>query len=1039
MSDRDGEWIELFNRSEARINLRGWILADGKTDRHEIDTDLWIEPRAYLVLARNTSAGANGGVLSAYMYDGIALGNLEDRIYLFTPDGFLIDQVEWGGESPIHVTAGASLERTDWDSDTSWQTATLPWPGSAGDFGSPGAAYVLHPTPTPTPTATATPTVTPLPTLPSLWPPVATPAPIQIEEVQFRGSGSEYIALINVSTVPVDLTGWNIGDAQIPGTGEGIYSLPPRTLLPNELFIVARNGADFESRWGQQPDAQIEGSASPAPILPPRRDLASGTLALNDSGDEVVLIDPSGMLADAVAFGQGDTMSLGMTGSLLPVADFSLQRVPGNAYPEIRDQRRRFLWAPANPFVNLQLPTPGPHGQGSIEGGLMPVWGSLGVYSNFTPGYTAPPRYLQAAAAATGLDFLAIAAPPDAWPLVSSDSSVVTLPAWEWSSNEGAHAIVYGAPPADVSSEADLATWLEANHGLAQWLSSPPDSLSPIIALAADPSHIPADLPLLFHSWNALGLPAIPAGNTAPPLPGMTDPTPAFTGLAVSVTDEPGIMEALAARRGWLTNAPGVWLTLRATGQDTDDAWMGSVIQPANLVTLDIAYGDPYEQPAGLSLWRNDAIVAQLDVPPTDGRWSLQVPAIPGTFMFAVATQADGDFAVTAPLYVQDKGRGHVVINEVLPAPGTDWNKDGEINSYDEYIELYNAGPDPVSLAGWQVTDQQPSALLGAASTANRFTFGNDRYLGAGQHLLLWRTESRISLNNAADTVTLVDDAGQVVDSTAWQQGLGTDNAWGRVPDGGTWYVTLPTPDERNRPRVVTVPSPGPGQTAPSATAATGNSSRDPGLGQAWGPPGSVAAAKRAGLKQQVTVEGVVTVPPGLFNASMYIANPVPTAESFAWLGIQVYLLHGDFPDLREGDRVRVQGYLNSFRGEQEILLTHPNQVVRLGPGVPLLPLAIGIAEIGESLEGRLVTFQGKVTGWQGNRISLADLLNPQAEPVEVTVRSSLDWRRPYVQLGQVWQVTGVVSQFAREAPWEGGYRVLVRYPSDLQLRVDTE
>jgi hypothetical protein len=31
-----------------------------------------------------------------------------------------------------------------------------------------------------------------------------------------------------------------------------------------------------------------------------------------------------------------------------------------------------------------------------------------------------------------------------------------------------------------------------------------------------------------------------------------------------------------------------------------------------------------------------------------------------------------------------------------------------------------------------------------------------------------------------------------------------------------------------------------------------------------------------------------------------------------------------------------------------------------------------------------------------------------------------------------VWQVTGVVSQFARARPWNGGYRVLPRYTGDL-------
>ena len=38
----------------------------------------------------------------------------------------------------------------------------------------------------------------------------------------------------------------------------------------------------------------------------------------------------------------------------------------------------------------------------------------------------------------------------------------------------------------------------------------------------------------------------------------------------------------------------------------------------------------------------------------------------------------------------------------------------------------------------------------------------------------------------------------------------------------------------------------------------------------------------------------------------------------------------------------------------------------------------------------------------------------------------------PYVHEGDRFTATGVVSQFAREDPWNGGYRVLVRWQSDL-------
>ena len=166
------------------------------------------------------------------------------------------------------------------------------------------------------------------------------------------------------------------------------------------------------------------------------------------------------------------------------------------------------------------------------------------------------------------------------------------------------------------------------------------------------------------------------------------------------------------------------------------------------------------------------------------------------------------------------------------------------------------------------------------------------------------------------------------------------------------------------------------------------------------------------------------------------MAEPVDPSANVGGLGIQVYLQNGDYEALAEGDWVLVRGRLHSFRGELETLVEQPDQVWRFDTGPPVQPLPVRAFDVGESLEGRLVTFTGDVTRWQGDSIYLCDPAQPDAE-VRVTVRSSLGWRRPYVNIGESWQVTGIVSQFAKESPWNGGYRLLVRYPTDL-LHLET-
>ncbi len=1019
-------------------------------DRHVIAADIVVAAGGYVVLARKADPSVNGGVAVDYVYSSLNLANDEDEILLLRPNGDEEDRVAWGGSSGLTPARGKSLERTGFGPLAQWVVATSVWSGSAGDFGTPGRGFVLPvgtatPTPTVTPTATATadggpqtatatatstPTATTTATpsatsvaLPALWPPLGEPSPLRIDEVNFQGSDLEFVALVNVDNSPLDLTGWVVGDGAIPGGGEGLYALPAGLLLaPHTPFVIARNGAAFHTHWGRPPDAQFEASESSVPVLDRRRELASGRLALNDSGDELLLLDPSLALADGVVWGSGDGTSLGLTGTLARISERSLQRVPGYLFPTERDPRHRFLWAAPAPFASVILPesaiVPGP----SLADGLQAVWGSLGAASNFTPGGAAPPHYVQAAGANVGLGFVAVADP-----LGNPGQRVAEngLTAWRWTGSDGGGAIVYGPPFATDGTTDAFLSGLASSGGLAQWLTSgvPPGSAKVVVALAGDNLAVPGGLPAFSSRWQSG--PRLPAGNAQPPVTGAAEPNPRYTGLAAADTTESGLLEALAARRGWLTNRPGLALTLRAQTVG-GIRWMGSAIEPQDALAVEVDYHDWNGHVAGLALWLNDRPIAQTDLPQGNGVWQATVSAAPGSVLYAVATQADGDFAVTAPLLVGNGDSAAVVINEVLPAPAEDWNGDGAIDSNDEFIELYNPGDTPVSLAGWRLEDRSNST-----SARRRFVLGVEHLLPAGGFLTVWGQDSHIGLNDGGDRVELHDSGDRLVDGMEWGSRPERGKSLSRVPNGGHWQSRDPSPGRSNPDDA---PGPGGAGEEPESLPPWGSGAA-PGTpgGEAVGPFRSVTAAKLAGMEDGVQFVGVVTVPPGLFNSAIYVADPaLPPNDGTAWLGVQVYLRRGDFPALAEGDRVEIRGTMHSFRGEREILVERPEDVWRVGPGEPLQPLAIDAADVGEPLEGRLVTFEGIITGYAGVSIFLADPENLDAEPVMVTVRSSLGWRRPYVNKGERWQVTGIVSQSAAAAPWNGGYRVLVRYPQDL-------
>ncbi len=1042
VKDEAGEWIELYNADSQRVNLRGWHLRDLGTDRHTIAVDLLIEPGQYLVLVRNSDTALNGGVLSSYTYNNLTLANSSDELLLLAPDETEVDRVQWGDGTSLSIQAGASRQR--WlNGDASWATSGELWPGSSGDLGSPGSAY-YPPAASPTAVATATvaPGTTPVPG--AAWPQARTTSPLLIDELLYRGSAEEFVVLINVSEAALDLSGWAIGDEESPGAGEGMYALP--TGYPLEAgarFVIARDGASFRATWGAPANAEFGNSDDATANLTPQRALASGQWALNDSGDEVILLNPNGEVADALVYGDGAYASLNTDGLLVAPTSFSLQRVPGATYSAGTDQRHRFLYASPQPFTTIQLPVaaaaaaPQP-----LDETWLALWGSLGAESNFSPTGSTPPHYLLAAAAAHGLQFMAIADPTIVTPWETA-AAITRLPAWRWQ-GESEQAIVYDQDPQATIDGETLVGNASRNHTPLQWQDGVVPDASVVAAVAADTITAPGTISRLYSAWRAAEAPLLPAGNAAPPQPGQLLSAPRYTGLVTQSNDAAGIRAALSARRGWLTNRPGLWLTLAQLDEQGTPIWMGSTIPSENTVTLEIQYGDSQGDLAGLALWQDNRPLRQLDLPAGNQRWQVTIPALPNTFLYAVATQSDGDFAVTAPLYVLPATGGAAQLNEVLPAPWADHNGDGVVNTDDEFIELYNPSPQPLSLDGWQLLDASADAGNGRA-----FTFGTGQVIRGHDWLVLYHSASHISLNNENESVSLRNPDGTEVDRIGWEVNPGRGSSLSRLPDGATWQRGHATPGGANEPfsedRVAPYPGTSGSNNNPTPSKRKKDEDEDdnelpppvqldPSYGQAGGPPASVAQSKLSGLEADVEFYAVVIAPPGLFNATIYVADPAPDPRNgpYAGIGINIYSRQALYPALQEGDRVRVRGTLKSFRGEMELQLLNATTIQRVGTGTPLQPLPVTGTEIGESLEGRLVTFRGIVSGWQGDSIYLSDPTNPNAEAVRVTVRSSTGLRRPYVNRGEQWHVTGIVSQFASEAPWNGGYRVLVRYKEDL-------
>lgn len=140
-----------------------------------------------------------------------------------------------------------------------------------------------------------------------------------------------------------------------------------------------------------------------------------------------------------------------------------------------------------------------------------------------------------------------------------------------------------------------------------------------------------------------------------------------------------------------------------------------------------------------------------------------------------------------------------VLINEFLAA-NDQVNADPQ-GDYDDWVELYNTGPDSVDLSGMYLTDdlQNPT-----------WTFPSGTQLAAGGYLLIWADKdlannpdglhADFKLSSAGEAIGLFESDGvTLVDSITFGAQL-DDVSYGRYPDGNSMLYSMddPTPAGAN-------------------------------------------------------------------------------------------------------------------------------------------------------------------------------------------------------------------------------------------------
>ncbi len=237
------------------------------------------------------------------------------------------------------------------------------------------------------------------------------------------------------------------------------------------------------------------------------------------------------------------------------------------------------------------------------------------------------------------------------------------------------------------------------------------------------------------------------------------------------------------------------------------------------------------------------------------------------------------------------------------------------------------------------------------------------------------------------------------------------DQSHSRTHDGGGFwtYNYENTPGQPNHPR----------SSSPSGASPSGKSSGSQEPLEPWFT--SIYETKRAKIGTWVKVHGQVTVPPPLFGRSViYIQDETA--------GVQVYMYYGDYPELSEGDWVEITGYVTEYHGERELKISSRRDVRRLDSAPLIEPETVNISSLDDRVAGSLINLTGTVSGFARDTIYLRE----DEHELKVYFKKTTEVQKPWVEKGENWRVTGILSQYAHTKDDVPAYRLLPRYESDV-------
>lgn len=567
---------------------------------------------------------------------------------------------------------------------------------------------------------------------------------VVISEFRFIGDGGgndEFIELYNPTSIPFDISGWLIRGSNNAGTTGPRATIPNDTIIqPGQYYLIANNGYS-------------------GPVVP---DWFYGTGITNDGG--IALILPDGVtIIDQVGLSSGSTYKEGTP--LTPLTtnvDRGYERRLGgtsDSCEDTGDNSADFqLINPSNP-QNSNSPL-------SLCGVILPTLTPTSTPTNtttpsltFTPTLTFTPSNTS-----TITNTPTVTQTPTITPVTGPLSVLINEVAWS-----------------GTSSTRTNDEWIELHNTLSSSLNL--DGWK----ITIDDGNSETDFVTFINTDN------IPAGG--------------FFLLARSTSGDFNIFTNVVEDKGFTTPLPNTGTIIlrlyNAQGTFIDSANLGrqSGWYAGTAATTYASMERRGKILDGANAWftfggtpfainRDTALVRGS---PKQANWAVNVT--PTATPFRTPTRTPTPSRVPTIVVIP-----RLVINEILARPGFDWNQDGKVDVFDEFIEIKNLGPVTEDLSGWQ---------LDAVNAESAFVLPSVS-LRPGERVVFYGSQTNLLLSDGGETVRLINPGRTIIDAYTYSFAGTPDRSFCRMPDReffGSWFEDcIPTPNLVNT-REGTVPS----------------------------------------------------------------------------------------------------------------------------------------------------------------------------------------------------------------------------------------